>query len=367
LKLHGDYLYSTLRNTRKELKAQDPNMERQVIQVLGQYGLVVVGYSGGDESVMKVLKNISRKNDLYWCVLEGSEINASVEKLLEAKRGSIIEIQGFDEMMNEIREIVGFDVRRMFGSIQRRQDRIIEKIKDFAYEYGKDILAEIVEALTEEQKLADDRAKMRIADVRCLDKLRQARIARLGGDYPSAEAFYLEAIQINPEYKQAHNELGIVLEDMERPGEAEEAYRKEIEVNSEDSNAYSNLMKLLRSLDRNTDALEIGEKALTRKATSFETFISLVAIHMGLGNTSEAEIYAIDARKLIDQLIAPNSWYQLASLECVSGNKDAAIENLKRAKRAAEEGEGFDRPYAKKDLDFLTIRDDPRFREIVDE
>jgi hypothetical protein len=86
LKLHGDYLYSTLRNTRKELKAQDPNMERQVIQVLGQYGLVVVGYSGGDESVMKVLKNISRKNDLYWCVLEGSEINSSVEKLLEAKR-----------------------------------------------------------------------------------------------------------------------------------------------------------------------------------------------------------------------------------------------------------------------------------------
>jgi tetratricopeptide (TPR) repeat protein len=120
-------------------------------------------------------------------------------------------------------------------------------------------------------------------------------------------------------------------------------------------------MKLLRSQGRNPEALEVGKQALRRKATSFETFISLVAIHMDLGNVSEAEIYAADTRKLLE----PDAWYHLASLDCVSGDTESAINNLRRAKNEDEKHEGFDRLYAKKDLDFVTIRDDPRFKEIV--
>jgi NAD-dependent SIR2 family protein deacetylase len=56
LKLHGDYLYSSLKNTRAELKTQDPNMKQQVSQTLNEYGLIVIGYSGGDQSVMEILR-----------------------------------------------------------------------------------------------------------------------------------------------------------------------------------------------------------------------------------------------------------------------------------------------------------------------
>ena len=117
-------------------------------------------------------------------------------------------------------------------------------------------------------------------------------------------------------------------------------------------------MKLLRSQGKNAEALEIAGKALKRKATTFETFISLVGIHKALGNTSEANVYATEARKLLP----PDAWYHLASIECLSGNQEAAIENLKRA---AEEDPEFDRPYAKKDPDFESIRNDPHFKEIV--
>jgi NAD-dependent SIR2 family protein deacetylase len=229
LKLHGDYLYSTLVNTQKELKDQDLNMETQVASVLSEYGLIVVGYGGGDESVINILQKISPKNDLYWCILAGSTINPCVKELLEEKGGCVIEINGFDEMMNEIRKIAGFDVGRMFGSILERQDSIIEKIKDFAYKYSVDILAEIVGALTEQQKLADQGAQKRIDNLHCLKLFTQARNARLGGEPKRAEELYEEVIKINPEYKLAQNDLGIVLEDMDRPAEAEKAYRKEID------------------------------------------------------------------------------------------------------------------------------------------
>src|SRR5262249_31256198 len=109
LKLHGDYLYSALKNTDHETATQDPNMLRQVSHVINEYGLIVVGYSGGDKSVIRILKGISERNDLYWCVRHGEEPNDAVQQLLHDKRGFLIEIEGFDQMMNEIRSIVGFN------------------------------------------------------------------------------------------------------------------------------------------------------------------------------------------------------------------------------------------------------------------
>ena len=96
LKLHGDYLYSALKNTGTELAAQDPNMLRQLRQVLSEYGLVVIGYGGGDKSVMKVLSEISDRQDLYWCVWRGEKkLNEDVEQLLRDKKGYLVEIDDF--------------------------------------------------------------------------------------------------------------------------------------------------------------------------------------------------------------------------------------------------------------------------------
>jgi tetratricopeptide (TPR) repeat protein len=376
LKLHGDYLYSALKNTKEELNEQDPNMKTQVVQVLSYCGLIVVGYSGGDESVMNVLRNISHKNDLYWCVQSDAPddlsaedllnlVNQPVKDLLEEKRGAIIQIKGFDQMMHEVGEIVGFSVREMFGSIEAHQNYIIEKIRDYADNYAKFLLPKIVEALEEEQKLAAESANKRIIDIQCLDLYGKALAARDAGDKEKEEALYREIIQINPQYKRANNDLGIILEDTGRIDDAIHSYEKEIEFNEEDSHAYSNLMKLLRSQGKNAKALEIGQKALKRKAITFETFISLVGIHKALGNTSEADRCAAEARKLTP----PDAWYHLASLECLSGNQEAAIENLKRAaienlKRSSDEDE-FDLLYARRDIDFESLRNDPRFKEIV--
>lgn len=206
--------------------------------------------------------------------------------------------------------------------------------------------------------MATDNANKRTMNIQCEDLHAQAIAAREAGDSAKEEALYRQIIKINPQYRLAHNDLGIILQDKGQQDRAEEAYKKEIEYNPEDHNAYSNLIKLLRAQDRDNDALKIAEEALRKNAKSFELFISLVGIHKGLGNTSEVNKYASAARKLIE----PDAWYDIATLECLSGNKEAAIENLARA---AKEDPEFDRPYAKTDADFESIRNDPRFKEIV--
>jgi NAD-dependent SIR2 family protein deacetylase len=71
-KIHGDFRSDRLKNTTEELRTQDDEM-RQVLQTAcGQYGLVVVGYSGRDDSVMTVLREAlaqpaSFPSGIFWC------------------------------------------------------------------------------------------------------------------------------------------------------------------------------------------------------------------------------------------------------------------------------------------------------------
>ncbi len=276
LKLHGDYLYSTLKNTDSETAWQDPNMSRQLTQVLSEYGLIVVGYSGGDKSIMDTLSQISEKNDLYWCVYRGSEPDDSVKLLLEAKGGFLIEIDGFDEMMNEIRHIVGFDVGKMLGSIQERQDTIIEKLKTFA-PYSVDILGEIVIALQEQAQQVSEEQE-RIKRIQGLDFFTRAFQAAKAENFTKAEELYHRVIELNPKDAKAYNNLGFLLYDkFNRYEEAEAALRKAIELDPNYALAYNNLGHLL------TDKLNRYEEAeaALRKAIEFNPNYALSYLNLG--------------------------------------------------------------------------------------
>ena len=104
--LHGDYRYDPLRNTADELRALDEELRSKLSELVQSYPLVIIGYSGRDESVMSTLREAySRKaQDLYWCLLEGVPIPAEVRELLGvAERAgnyaSIVTYDGFDDLM----------------------------------------------------------------------------------------------------------------------------------------------------------------------------------------------------------------------------------------------------------------------------
>lgn len=68
IKLHGDYLYDNLQNTAEETKALEPAMEDVLQQTVTEYGLVVIGYSGTDDSIMDpLLETDLSEYGVYWC------------------------------------------------------------------------------------------------------------------------------------------------------------------------------------------------------------------------------------------------------------------------------------------------------------
>lgn len=111
-KLHGDYRYDKLQNTSEELQSLEIELANQLKNKLMNKGLLVIGYSGSDDSVMGLLeKNTSDPNflskGLYWTTLKGRPVSSRVKSLIDklnqaGKPSYIIEIDGFDMFMLNI-------------------------------------------------------------------------------------------------------------------------------------------------------------------------------------------------------------------------------------------------------------------------
>lgn len=112
VKLHGDFRSRRLKNTSAELLSQDVSFRRTLVDVCRRFGLIAVGYSGRDESVMKALEDALAEpggfpSGLFWLHRgEGRPLprvvdllNRAVEKGCEA---ALVRVENFDEMLRDL-------------------------------------------------------------------------------------------------------------------------------------------------------------------------------------------------------------------------------------------------------------------------
>lgn len=106
ISLHGDYKYSSLKKTSKELDSQHPTFVAALKRYFNDKNLIVIGYSGRDKSLMSALTEaFSEKGSgrIYWCGY-GNEISSDVSTLLKTARNAnreafYIDTDGFDKTM----------------------------------------------------------------------------------------------------------------------------------------------------------------------------------------------------------------------------------------------------------------------------
>ena len=109
IKLHGDFLFDSIKNTSRELETLEVNMKEKFRQFAPEFGMIVIGYAGNDRSVMETISSLlstegNFPHGIYWCHLEGEEKNFSdyVEGLRRHQNFHTVAIKGFDEFMAEI-------------------------------------------------------------------------------------------------------------------------------------------------------------------------------------------------------------------------------------------------------------------------
>jgi hypothetical protein len=115
VKLHGDYQSVELKNTDQELAQQDARLRLVLTQSLQRFGLVIVGYSGRDESVMQALKAVLRASvrypkGIYWLCRDSSSLLPAVREFLEQAElaqvdAHIVRGTTFDELCGDIADV----------------------------------------------------------------------------------------------------------------------------------------------------------------------------------------------------------------------------------------------------------------------
>jgi hypothetical protein len=134
VKLHGDFRSRRLKNTPDELRLQDTRMRQLLVDSCRRLGLIVVGYSGRDNSIMDALEEALQHgsafpNGLFWLHRGEDPPLDRAQRLLSMAHESgveaaLVRIQSFDEMMRDLlRLFSGIDTKALDVFASERQRR----------------------------------------------------------------------------------------------------------------------------------------------------------------------------------------------------------------------------------------------------
>lgn len=111
-KLHGDYQSITIKNTGSDLEKQDETMRHVLVEASQRFGMVFVGYSGRDASVMEALTSVLKEktpfpNGLYWVTSSASKLLPAVLEFLTIAYHAgvdvaVVECATFDELAADL-------------------------------------------------------------------------------------------------------------------------------------------------------------------------------------------------------------------------------------------------------------------------
>lgn len=111
-KLHGDYQSVMIKNTGSELEKQDETMRHVLVEASQRFGMVFVGYSGRDQSVMEALTSVLKEkapfpNGLYWVASSAAKLLPAVTEFLSIAHHAgvdvaVVECTTFDELAADI-------------------------------------------------------------------------------------------------------------------------------------------------------------------------------------------------------------------------------------------------------------------------
>ena len=98
VKLHGDYQSTRLKNTEAELQAQNDVLRGVLVDAANRFGLVAVGYSGRDKSVMDALVDALEGSSPFpagirWVIRPGREPLETVSEFLDLARSADVDVR----------------------------------------------------------------------------------------------------------------------------------------------------------------------------------------------------------------------------------------------------------------------------------
>lgn len=295
-KVHRGIFFDPLNQPEEtnELKGKWHDVLASVFQ---NYTPIVIGYGGGDNSLMNLLEdgNIKMKNGIYWCYFEKYGLpNDKIQTLIKEKNGYLVRTAGFDATMLAIGNALFPEKIGVHEAEEYLNNRTSIQIANYEKEYKKltenkntnnkvtienqtnqsdhDFKAEIEkmkERTTVSEKERQEQNRMTAWDYwrqgdRYFDKEQyekaaesysnaicmQSNVAQFYndrgvtfnylGEYDKAKSDYDKAIELNPKLSEAYYGRGVIYFRLKEYNKAISEYDNAIELNSKYVEAYNN-------------------------------------------------------------------------------------------------------------------------------
>ena len=265
-KVHRSLFYEPINTPDNRL---DPHWEDALQNFFASFTPVVVGYGGGDKSLMTFLeaKTTKMRHGLYWCCRNGEDPGKKVTKLVAEKGGHLVSIQGFDALMIAVgmalfkEEIIPPNTASLFEKqSSARMKEYVEQwdkwMKDNS-EANPEIVSSMNEAETAEQEKRAEQNRMTAQDY-----FRRAFKNDDLGKYEEAIEDLNKAIELKPDYTYAYNNRGFAYNNLGQYNRAIEDLDKAIELDPDNTYAYNNRGFAYNNLGQYNRAIEDYDKAI---------------------------------------------------------------------------------------------------------
>lgn len=300
------------------------------------YTPVVIGYAGGDQSLMEFLKDEDVKmNGLYWCYWKKEKPSKEIVDLVKSKNGYLIPIEGFDYFMYMLSRKMGFEnpdkeMRKVTEDrIERyntQYDKFEKMIRTEAEQSSgsNDTLNEIV---NEMNSYNDEQIKEAKKEETVHNYTVMGRIYRREGKYKKAIEAYTAAIDLSSEEAENYYNRGNLYLDLKEYNQAVEDYTKAIEL---DPNiAYNNRGYCNHELGEYQKAIEDYTKAIKLDSEYDIAYNNRGYTYFIMGDYSKA---IEDYTKAIDiNPQYPNPYKHMGTLKYYCQEYEEALEYLNKA------------------------------------
>ena len=307
-KLHRGIFFDPL-NRPEETNGLQGKWKDILEKVFQNYTPVVIGYGGGDSSLMEVLekRDVAMKNGIYWCYVEKFGIpDEKIQTIVEDKKGYLVRTAGFDAVMLAIGNILFKDKIDPDTTRGTLEGRIYTQVDNYEEEYKKlkveleDVaeteipLNESEEELKENIEKLDERTKrseserQKLEQMTAWDYYRQGNRYYFSGEYENAILSYEKAIKQKPDYAEAYNNRGVAYDDLEESEKAIADYSKAIELKPDYANAYYNRGCTYDDLGESEKAIADYSKAIELKPDYAEAYNNRGVTYRKLGESEKA-------------------------------------------------------------------------------
>ena len=279
--------------------------------VFQSYTPIVIGYGGGDNSLMNFLEDseLKMKHGIYWCYLEKYGLpSEKIQRLIKDKNGYLVRTAGFDATMLAFGNALFPDKIGVHEAEEYLNRRTSEQIVNYEKEYKrlteqehldteKDAAGPINESENEfkqeiekmmERTAATEKERKERNRMTAWDYNREGDRCYSLKQYKEAVENYTRAIQLQANNSIFYNNRGCSYDNLGEYDKAISDYNKAIELDPENSTIYNNRGYLYFTLREYDKAILDLEEAIRLDPNNADAYGDRGYLYGDLGDCDKA-------------------------------------------------------------------------------